>query len=153
VTDAKDAHGVVFESKQNAVIAQAEPKGTGHFAVESIHIARAGLGETENPFKEVHRSGLIQRANIPLRLVEPLNPVRRHLPFEGKILGFEPELSQYVLHRNAFAASLCEPSLPAVKASFVLLGDWFIIGGRLSQGARDGIKQHELQEANRSGDL
>jgi hypothetical protein len=124
--------GVVFEGKQNVVVAQAEPKRTGHFAVESIHIARVRSSETENPFKELHRSGLIQRANISLGLVEPLNPVRRHLPVEGKILGFKPELSQDVLHRNAVAASLCEPSLPAVKASFVLLSDWFIIGGRRS---------------------
>jgi hypothetical protein len=51
VADAEDAHGVVFEREQDAVIAKAEPKRAGHVTVERIHIARAGAGKAENSFK------------------------------------------------------------------------------------------------------
>jgi hypothetical protein len=152
VTDTKDAHGAVFESEQYAVVAEPQPKGASHIGVQRIHIARTGAGEAGNPFKEPHSRGLVQSADVSLGFIEPLNPVRWHLLVERKILGFEPELGQNVLHRNAFVA-LFKPGLPVAKALSILLSDGFIVAWGRGRGASDGVKQHELQEANCGGEL
>jgi hypothetical protein len=152
MADAKDAHGVVFESEQDTVITEAQPERSSHVAVQRIHITGASASEAENPFKQAHGGSLIHGANVGPGFIEPLDPVWRHLLVELKILGLQPELGEHCLHRNTLAA-LRKPSLPVVKALAVLLGYRFIVGRRGSQGAPDGIEQHELQEPNRSGDL
>ncbi len=152
MADAEDAHGVVFESEQDTIISEAEPERSGQIAVQRIHVAGASAGEAENPFKQAHGGRLVHRANVGLGFIEPLDPVWWHLLVEVKILGLQPELGQHFLHRNTLAA-LCKPGLPVVKALAVWLGYGFIVGRGRSQGAPDGIKQHELQEANRGGDL
>jgi hypothetical protein len=152
MADAEDAHGVVFESEQNTVISEPEPERAGHIAVQRIHVAGASAGEAENPFKQAHCGSLIYRSNVSLSFIEPLDPIRWHLLIEVKILGLQPELGEDVLHRNTVAA-LCKAGLPVAKALAVLLGYRFIVGRRRSQGALDGIEQHELQEANGSRDL
>jgi hypothetical protein len=90
MADAKDAHGIVFESEQDAIISEAEPERSGHIAAQRIHIAGASSGEAENPFKQAHGGGLIHRANIDLGFIEPLDRVRWHLLVEVKILGLQP---------------------------------------------------------------
>jgi hypothetical protein len=108
--------------------------------------------KAENPFKQAHGGSLVNRANVGPGFIEPLNPVRWHLLVEVKILGLQPELGEYFLHRNTLAA-LCKPGLPVVKALAVLLGYRFLVWRRRGKGVPDGIEEHELQEANRSGDL
>jgi hypothetical protein len=66
MADAEDAHGVAFESEQDTVISEAEPERPCHIAVQRIHVAGAGAGEAENPFKQAHGGGLIHRANVGL---------------------------------------------------------------------------------------
>jgi hypothetical protein len=152
MADAKDAHGVVFESEQDTVISESEPERSRHIAVQRIHVAGASSGKAENPFKQPHGGSLVHRANVGLGFIQPLDPVRWYLLVEVKILGLQPELGEHFLHWNTLAA-LCKPGLPVVKALAVLLGYGFIVGRRRSQGAPDGIQQHELQKANRGGDL
>jgi hypothetical protein len=86
MADAKDAHGVVFESEEDTVITEAEPERSCHIAVQRIHIAGASAGEAENPFKQSHGGGLIHRANVGFGFIEPIDPVRWHLLVEVKIL-------------------------------------------------------------------
>ena len=135
---AEDAHSFIFESEQDTEISEPEPECSCHIAVQRIHVAGASAGEAENPFKQAHGGSLIQ----------PFDPVRWHLLVEVKILGLQPELGEHFPHRNTLAV-LRKAGLPVVKALAVLLCYGFIIGRRGGQGASDGIKQHELQEANR----
>jgi hypothetical protein len=152
MADAEDPHGVVFKSEQDTIISEPEPEGAGHIAVQRTYIAGASAGETENPLKQAHGGRLIHCANVGLRFIESLDPVRWHLFVEVNILGLHPELSEHVLHRNTLTA-LCKPGLPVQEALAVLLGYRLIVGWRRGQGTPDGIEQHELQEANCGRDL
>jgi len=102
--------------------------------------------------KDAHSCRPVQGADVGRGFIEPLNPVRRHLLVEGKILGLETELGQNVLHWNALAA-MRKPSLTVVKAAAVLVGHRFIVWRRRGHGAGDRIEQHKLQKAHGSGDL
>ena len=78
VAHAEDPHRILFEREEHPVIAQAEPEGTGQFAVQHVHIARAGAGEIQDAFEQPHGRGTVQGAHIGLGLIEPLDAVRRH---------------------------------------------------------------------------
>src|SRR6516165_7800079 len=92
----------------------------------------------QNPFKQAHRRGAALAGVIG---------------WARKIFWFEVELSQHILHGNAFAAALSKPRLTLVKAAAVLLCDRFVVrsGGRYSAGYR--IEQHKLQESNGGSNL
>src|SRR5665213_4098730 len=79
MADAEDAHGVVFESEQDTVISEPEPERAGHIAVQRSHVAGAGVGETENPFKQAHGGRLVHRANVGFGFIEPAR-TRQALP-------------------------------------------------------------------------
>jgi hypothetical protein len=84
MADTEDAHGIFFEGEWHTVVAEPEPERTGHVAVERGHAARAGLGETENAFEQAHGRGVVQRADVGLGFVEPLDAVRRHYSQTGE---------------------------------------------------------------------
>jgi hypothetical protein len=149
MADAENAHGVVFESEQDTIISEAGPEVAGPIAVQRIHVAGT---EAENPFKQAHGGRLIHCATSALASSSHSIPYGDIYLSSLKILGFQSELSEDVLHRNPLAV-LGKPGLPVVKALAVLLGYWFIVGRRRSQGVPDGIEQHELQEASCGWDL
>ena len=83
--DAEDAHSIVVEGEQHAVVAQTEPEGAGHIAVESIHVAAAGACKAENALEDAHSCRLVQATDVGLGFVEPVNPVGRHYLCVGNL--------------------------------------------------------------------
>jgi len=154
---AKYAHDVFFESEQDTVVTNPEPKRAGHVAVKRVHIGGASLCETENSFKQTHGDGLVDGADVGLGFIEPLDAVRRHLPSifrrSRSIFGLEPEPGKHILHRDAFAAALREPRLASLKTSPILFCHGLVVGRRRGHGTGYRIEQHELQEADRCRNL
>jgi hypothetical protein len=78
MSNAEDADDVFFESEQDTVVANPEPKRACHVSMKRVHIAGAGSCKAENPFKQAHGSGLVDGADVGLGFIEPLDAVRQH---------------------------------------------------------------------------
>ena len=52
MADAEDAHGVVCEGEQDAVIAKAWPERAGQIAAKRIYVTRAGASKAKNHFEK-----------------------------------------------------------------------------------------------------
>jgi len=94
MSDAKDAHGVLFKCEQNAIIAQTKPEAARHVAMERLHITGASAGVMQNAFEQAHCREAAQRTHIGFGLIEPLDAVGRHYGMSsgrhGKSSGLRP---------------------------------------------------------------
>ncbi len=75
MADAEDAHDVILEGEQDAVVAEAQAKRACHVAVQGSDIAAAGA---------------VQAAHVGLGFIEPLNTLGQHYLLSGKSSGFKP---------------------------------------------------------------
>src|SRR5665213_1976580 len=56
VSDTEDLHGTAAKAKQNAIVSEAQTKGTGHLAVQSGNVTRSGAGKTQNAIENARSS-------------------------------------------------------------------------------------------------
>ena len=94
MADAEEAHGVIVNGEQDAVIANAEAKPSAEVALERDDIPGAGARKAENALEDAHGRRLVRRANVSLGFTEPFNSVSRHylvfLVETGKSPGLRP---------------------------------------------------------------
>lgn len=108
-----------------------------------------GLSEMEDALEDAHGTRLVQRSDIGLGFVEPLNPIRQHLLAEGNVFRLEPELSKDFFHRNALAVALGEPGLAVADPASVFLGHRLVICRLVGDRAGHRIEHRFEQTANR----
>jgi hypothetical protein len=54
----KDAHNIVLQREQDAIISKAQPEGTSHVAVKRNDLAAACAGKMEDAVENAHGRGL-----------------------------------------------------------------------------------------------
>ena len=118
MADAEDAHDVLRKRKQYAVVADAQAEGTGHAPVQRLDVAAPGAGVVKTPSKMRRRWGGPGGERRPW-LRRTTRPGRAALLVDREVFRIHSKLGQHVLHGNAIAAALSEPSLPFVKAAAV----------------------------------
>jgi len=108
----------------------------------------------EHALENAHGSGTVEDADVGTGLIEPLDPVRRHLPGvvrrEREVSRSGAELGEDVVHRNA--AVLRKPRLSVVKTAAVLLRNGLVVGRGCGHGAGDGV-DHYLKQVTNGGKL
>src|ERR1051325_3286425 len=135
--DSEDTHGVVFEVKEYAILADPQPKGTGHVPVKRVHFACPRASKSQHALENLHRRGTVQRTHISLGVIQPFDPVWRHL---RQVFRWDTKLREDILDRNTLAVALSEPGLALVKTTPILFSHRFIVRRSHGHSARHRIQ-------------
>jgi hypothetical protein len=110
-----------------------------------------------SPGASAHRCRAVQHAHVRFGRVQPLKFLGHHLlevvRHAWKILRFQVELRQYILHGNAQSTAFGEPSQALMQTPSVLFGHRLVISRRRDRSAGYRIEQHEFEKSDGSGKL
>jgi hypothetical protein len=140
VTHSEDQHGIVLQLEEDPVLANTGAERASEFTVQGPHISGTG---------RPHGSFPVERSNIGPGHFEPLDLIRRHLLVRCQIRSADAEFREDLVHGDASATALFQPSLALSNAPSVVVGDGLIIRGS-GDGHWNGIEHGFEQTVNRS---
>jgi hypothetical protein len=94
--------------------------------------------EVEDAIEDTHCRGPVQTADVGTGCSEPFDAIREHLPVQREVFRLESKLSHHVVHGDALAVMLTEPSLSLPISEEVFFGYRFVIVDHDFQQLNDG---------------